>query len=96
MHGHSLRLEENGMMFDMLARTEMGKDGNVYQVKDQVGIPLDKKLNLGKPMSEAEAKKRTTIFRIDGVNLRKEQDSESITALHHMWELRSKWGFRPE
>ena len=67
MHGHSLRLEENGMQFDMLARTEMGKDGNVYQVKDQVGIPLDKKVNLGKPMTEAEAKKRTTIFRADGV-----------------------------
>jgi methyl-coenzyme M reductase gamma subunit len=72
VHGHSLRLEENGMMFDMLARTEMGKDGNVYAVKDQVGIPLDKKINLGKPMSEAEAKKRTTIFRFDGVpNVRK-------------------------
>jgi len=62
-----LRLEENGMQFDMLARTEMGKDGNVYAVKDQVGIPLDKKVTLGKPMTEAEAKKRTTIFRADGI-----------------------------
>jgi len=49
VHGHSLRLEENGMMFDMLSRTEMGKDGNVYVLKDQVGIPLDKKINLGRP-----------------------------------------------
>jgi methyl-coenzyme M reductase gamma subunit len=93
VHGHSLRLEENGMMFDMLARTELGADGNVYQVKDQVGLPLDRKLNIGKPMSEAEAKKRTTIYRIDGVPFR---GDEAVTALHHMWELRSKWGFRPE
>jgi methyl-coenzyme M reductase gamma subunit len=100
VHGHSLRLEENGMMFDMLARTEMGKDGNVYQVKDQVGIPLDKKINLGKPMSEAEAKKRTTIFRVDGVAIGGKAGArkydEAVEALHHMWELRSKWGYRPE
>lgn len=100
VHGHSLRLEENGMMFDMLSRTEMGKDGNVYQVKDQVGIPLDKKASLGKPMSEAEAKKRTTIFRFDGVavggKVGARKNDEAIEALHHMWTLRSKWGFRPE
>ena len=100
VHGHSLRLEENGMQFDMLARTEMGKDGNVYAVKDQVGIPLDKKINLGKPMSETEAKKRTTIFRVDGIpmcgKVGARKYDEAVEALHHMWELRSKWGFRPE
>jgi methyl-coenzyme M reductase gamma subunit len=100
VHGHSLRLQENGMMFDMLARTEMGKDGNVYQVKDQVGIPLDKKLNLGKPMSEAEAKKRTTIFRTDGVSISGKvgarKPDEAMEQIHHMWELRTKWGYRPE
>jgi methyl-coenzyme M reductase gamma subunit len=100
VHGHSLRLQDNGMMFDMLARTEMGKDGNVYQVKNQVGIPLDKRINIGKPMSEAEAKKRTTIFRVDGVpiggKVGARKYDEAIEALHHMWELRSKWGYRPE
>jgi len=100
VHGHSLRLEENGMQFDMLARTEMGSDGNVYAVKDQVGIPLDRKINLGKPMSEAEAKKRTTIFRADGIpmcgKVGARKYDEAVDALHHMWELRSKWGFRPE
>ncbi len=100
VHGHSLRLQENGMMFDMLARTERGKDGNVYQVKDQVGIPLDKKINLGKPWSEAEAKNRTTIFRVDGVSIQGKVGArkydEAVEALHHMWELRTKWGFRPE
>jgi methyl-coenzyme M reductase gamma subunit len=100
VHGHSLRLEENGLMFDMLKRVELGADGNVYQVKDQVGIPLDKKINLGKPMKEVECKKRTTIFRVDGVPMcgivGDRKYDEAVEVLHHMWELRSKWGFRPE
>ena len=100
MHGHSLRLEENGMQFDMLARTELGNDGNVLGGKDQVGIPLDKKVNLGKPMSEAEAKKRTTIFRFDGVPMSgtvgARKPDEAVEMTHHMWELRTKWGYRPE
>jgi len=102
VHGHSLRLDEEGMMFDMLARTELGKDGNVYYAKDQVGIPLDKKINAGKPMSEKELANRTTIFRCDNISFGGPCTAESRTfdeglvALHHMWELRSKWGFRPE
>jgi len=100
VHGHSLRLEENGMMFDMLARTEFGADGNVYYVKNQVGVPLDRKVNVGKPMSESEARKRTTLFRSDGVPFGGKVGSrnfdESLEALHHMWELRTRWGFRPE
>jgi methyl-coenzyme M reductase gamma subunit len=98
--GHSKVLDKNGMMFDILARTEMGKDGNVYAVKDQVGNPLDKKINLGKPMNSAEAKERTTIFRVDGVpfggKVGARKYDEAVEALLHIWELRSKWGFRPE
>jgi methyl-coenzyme M reductase gamma subunit len=102
VHGHSLRLDEDGMMFDMLARTELGSDGNVYYSKDQVGIPLDKKINSGKPMSEAETAKRTTIFRCDNISFggpctaESRSFDEGLVALHHMWERRSKWGFRPE
>jgi methyl-coenzyme M reductase gamma subunit len=102
VHGHSLRLDEDGMMFDMLARTELGSDGNVYYSKDQVGIPLDKKINSGKPMSEAETAKRTTIFRCDNISFggpctaEKRTLDEGLITLHHMWERRSAWGFRPE
>ncbi len=44
VHGHSLRLNENGMMFDMLQRVVLDKSGNVFAVKDQVGDPLDRKV----------------------------------------------------
>lgn len=51
-------------------------------------------------MSEAEAKKRTTIFRFDGVpmggKVGARQFDEAIEMTHHMWERRSKWGYRPE
>ena len=100
VHGHSLRLDEDGMMFDMLARCDMSEDGNVYYNKDQVGIPLDQKINVGKAMSEGEAAKRTTIFRYDNVafggTIGGRQLDEGLVALHHMWERRSRWGFRPE
>ncbi len=102
VHGHSLRLDEEGMMFDMLARCELGDDGNVSYLKDQVGIPLDQKVNVGRAMSEEEVAARTTIFRYDNVSFGGLGDAperkfdEGLVALHHMWERRSKWGFRPE
>ena len=50
VHGHSLRLDENGMMFDMLQRFVMDKKaGIVKYVKDQVGVPLDSEVKVGKP-----------------------------------------------
>ncbi len=39
VHGHSLRLAENGMMFDMLQRSVLGEDGIVRYVKNQIGEP---------------------------------------------------------
>jgi methyl-coenzyme M reductase gamma subunit len=51
-------------------------------------------------MSEAEAKKRTTIFRFDGVPMSgtvgARKPDEAVEMTHHMWELRTKWGYRPE
>ena len=60
VHGHSLRLQEDGTMFDMLDRRRL-ECGVIVSDKDQVGVPIDRKVKLGKPMSEAEAAKRNTI-----------------------------------
>ncbi len=94
VHGHSLRLNENGMMFDMLQRQVLDKSGNVYAVKDQVGDPLDRKVNLGKPMSDADLKKRTTIYRIDGVAFR--SDAEVVGFVQRIHNERTKCGFAPK
>ena len=92
VHGHSLRLDQNGMMFDMLQRSVMNPDGSVSIVKDQVGRPLDKAVPVGKPMSDADLKSRTTIYRVDGEAAR--ADKELITYIQRIHTLRTMWGFK--
>ncbi|MGP8337892.1 MAG: coenzyme-B sulfoethylthiotransferase subunit gamma [Methanosarcinaceae archaeon] len=93
VHGHSIRLQEDGVMFDMLDRTRL-ENGVIIEDKDQVGVPIDRKVDLGKPMSEEEAAKRTTIYRIDNVPFR--SDKEVIDWTQKVWELRTKYGFQPK
>jgi methyl-coenzyme M reductase gamma subunit len=93
VHGHSLRLPEDGLMFDMLDRCRV-EDGNVIMHKDQVGRPIDKKVILGKPMSAEEAAKRTTIYRVDNVAFR--DDPEVIEWVHRVFDNRTCYGFKPE
>ena len=51
VHGHSLRLDENGLMFDMLRRQVFNKEtGKVEMVKDQIGVELDEPVVLGEPL----------------------------------------------
>ena len=62
VHGHSLRLDENGMMFDALQRCVFDeKTGHVMYVKDQVGKPLDAPVDVGEPIPEAKLREITTI-----------------------------------
>lgn len=61
--GHSIRLDDNGMMFDALSRVVFDKEkGEVIQVKDGFGIVLDKPVSLGKPAPENELKQRRPYF----------------------------------
>ena len=92
VHGHSLRLLENGLMFDMLRRTELGEDGDVYYVKNQIGEPLDKKISVGKPLTEDERKEKTTIFRKDGIGIR--SDEEVVQFVQRIHRSRSMAGYQ--
>lgn len=93
VHGHSLRLQEDGVMFDMLDRSRL-ENGVIIMNKDQVAIPIDRKVNLGKPMSSEESAKRTTIFRVDNVAFK--DDPEVIEWVHRVWELRTRYGYQPK
>jgi methyl-coenzyme M reductase gamma subunit len=62
--------------------------------KDQVGVPLDRKVNLGKPMTTAEANKKTTFYRVGNVAYR--DDPEAIEWLQKIWELRTVYGYQPK
>ena len=92
--GHSLRLQEDGVMFDMVDRARL-KSGIIVMDKDQQGVPLMRRgVNLGKPMSQEELAQRTTMYRVDNVPFR--SDTEVIEYVQRVWELRTKWGFQPK
>ncbi|HII01777.1 TPA: coenzyme-B sulfoethylthiotransferase subunit gamma [Methanosarcinaceae archaeon] len=93
VHGHSVRLQEDGVMFDMLDRRRL-ESGTIIMDKDQVAIPIDRKVDLGKPMSEEEAAKRTTIYRVDNVPAR--SDAEVIEWVHRVFDQRTSFGFQPK
>ena len=95
VHGHSLRLDEDGMMFDMLRRLVFNKDtGKVDAVKNQIGDELDEPVDLGEPLDEATLKEKTTIYRKDGEAYR--DDADAVEILHRIHVLRSQGGFCPE
>jgi len=93
VHGHSLRLAEDGMMFDMLQRCIL-EGGMVKYVKDQIGVPLDKKVEVGKPMDDAWLKANTTMFNsLVGTAFR--SDAEYLEYVQRIHSLRTKYGFMP-
>ena len=93
--GHpNLRLDENGLMFDGWQRYQWdAKKKEVVYVKDQVAIPLDRKISVGKPASAADLKKRTTIFRADGVDMRDDKEVTMYGLRIH--KLRTLGGYQP-
>jgi len=96
VHGHSLRLDENGMMFDMLARTAFDKKaGAVKIVKDQVGVPLDTEVKMGKPADDKWLKAHTTMYHsVAGTGFR--DDAEYVEYIQRIHSLRTKYGFMPK
>jgi methyl-coenzyme M reductase gamma subunit len=95
VHGHALRLDENGLMFDAYRRYLFNKKtGEVEYVKDQVGVPLDKPIPVGKPMKEDMLRKITSEWRIDGHKYR--DDKEAIDWVKRIHMLRTIAGFDPE
>jgi methyl-coenzyme M reductase gamma subunit len=95
VHGHSLRLDEDGMMFDMLRRLVMNRTtGKVEAVKNQIGDELDEPIVMGEPLDEDTLKEKTTIYRKDGEAYR--DDADAVEVLQRIHVLRSEGGFCPE
>ena len=95
VHGHSLLLEEDGMMFDMLRMLILIKDTcNVEAVKNQIGDELEEPVVLGEPLDEATLKEKTTIYRKDGEAYR--DDKDAVEILHRIHVVRSEAGYSPE
>ena len=94
VHGHTLRLDENGLMFDMLRRQVFNKEtGKVEMVKDQVGRELDEPVVLGEPLDEETLRGKTTIYRIDGEAYK--DDVEAVKVCQRIHVSRSFGAFNP-
>jgi len=94
VHGHACRLDENGLMFDAWQRYRFNaKTGQVEYVKDQVAIPLDKPIAVGKPMDDKWLKAHTTMFRADDVDMR--ADPEVMAQNLRLHTLRTLCGYKP-
>ena len=95
VHGHSLRLDEDGMMFDMLRRQIYNKEtGKVEMVKDQIGIELDEPVVLGEPLDEETLKAKTTIYRKDVAAYKDDEDAVKVCQNIHV--SRSVAAYNPE
>ena len=95
VHGHSLRLDENGLMFDMLRRQVFNKEtGKVEMVKDQIGHELAEPVVLGEPLDEETLRAKTTIYRIDGEAYK--DDADAVEVLNKIFVTRSNYGYNPE
>ncbi|MEI8331125.1 MAG: coenzyme-B sulfoethylthiotransferase subunit gamma, partial [Methanomicrobiales archaeon] len=62
IHGHSLRLSENGLQFDALRRCVLSNDGIIRYLKNQIDLPLKRLVDVGKPLDSARLKTHSTIF----------------------------------
>ncbi len=97
VHGHSVRLDKNGMMFDALRRWARDeRTGEVSYVKDMIGGAMDKEVQLGKPLTEDELRKRTTMYRnAQGGVWEEEDDPESMDVCAEIHWKRTVGGFQP-
>ena len=95
VHGHSLRLDEDGIMFDMLRRQLKNKEtGHIEMVKNQIAIPLDEPIDIGEPLDEDKLKSISTIYRVDGDKYR--DDKDAVEVLHKIHLTRTQGGYNPE
>jgi len=97
VHGHAVRLDEKGMMFDALRRWSQDPSSKeVTYVKDMIGGAMDKEVTLGKSLPDDELLKRTTMYRNAAGGLWQEVDDPEamdVTAQIH-WK-RTVGGFQP-
>ncbi len=96
VHGHSLRLDENGIMFDAKRRTMYSaKDNCIYYVKDQWGRTLGTPINFGTRTSEEELKERTCAYRTDNIDFEEDAD-EFLRTTFNVYENRVRGGWGKE
>ncbi len=94
-HGVAIRLDEDGLLFDALRRVKYDKSkGTVIYQKDQLGVPLDHPISIGRPASEENLKKRALQYH--RANVRYSEEKELHQTIERMWQLAQIMGMNPD
>lgn len=94
VHGHSLRLDEDGLMFD--ARRRYMKDpetGDIVYIKDMHAYVLDQPVSMGRPFSDKELRAHDVSYRWDTEQYKSR--TEILTVIGRLQQGRMLAGFRP-
>ncbi|MBD3227501.1 MAG: coenzyme-B sulfoethylthiotransferase subunit gamma [Candidatus Lokiarchaeota archaeon] len=94
VHGHSLRLDEDGLMFDARRRYVRDKEtGEVVYIKDMHAYVLDQPISVGRPFSEEELRRYDVSYRWDTEQYKSR--TEILSVIGRLQQGRMLAGFRP-
>jgi methyl-coenzyme M reductase gamma subunit len=95
VHGSSLRLDEDGLMFDARRRYVLNKETNeVVYVKDMHAQILDKPISVGRPFTEDELRQYDVTYRWD-CEMYKSR-TEILLTINRIHKGRALAGWNPE
>ncbi len=95
VHGSSLRLDENGLMFDARRRYVLNKEtGEVVYIKNMHAHILDKPISVGRPFTEEELVDFDVTFRWD-TEMYKSR-TEILSVINRIQKGRALAGWNPE
>ena len=95
VHGSSLRLDEDGLMFDARRRYVLNKETNeVVYVKDMHAQILDKPISVGRPFTEEELRQYDVTYRWD-TEMYKSR-TEILLVINRIHKGRALMGWNPE
>lgn len=95
VHGSSLRLSEDGLMFDARRRYVLDKEtGEVIYTKDQHAVVLDLPISVGRPLTERESRRDDVTYRWDAAPFGARTEVHTILGRYNRNRMLS--GFNPE
>jgi len=95
VHGSALRLDENGLMFDARRRYYFDKErGEVVYTKDQMAVPMDTPVSVGKPLPEDVLLKKSIVYGLDTIPYREAKELWEVTG--RIFEMHVKGGLDPK
>ncbi len=95
VHGHALRLDEDGLMFDARRRYKLDNEtGEVVYTKNQHADVLDVPLSVGRPLTEREARGHDVTYRWDVASFKSRTEVMSVISRYSTARIIA--GFNPD